>query len=83
LSQARVGARPRATAIGARATANGALWGDRARCTRASRDRCSRKGIHIGGNNRGCHRAFRKGRRQLRHVRVEVHMPGFNTIFRE
>jgi len=40
LSQARVGARPRATAIGARATAIGALWGDtRARCTRASRDR--------------------------------------------
>jgi len=79
LSQARIGARPRATAIGAtwegnrarfaihgyhtettpRATAIGAHWGDtRARCSRANRDRCVRKGIHIWGNNRGCHRAF-------------------------
>jgi len=42
-----------------RATALGAHWGDtRARCSRASRDRCFRKGIHIWGNNRGCHRAF-------------------------
>ena len=47
------------TGTSPRATAIGAYKGDiRARCSKASRDRCSKRGVHTWGNNSGFHRVF-------------------------